>query len=42
MLTLEGRGAEHERDVPFGVVVDALDDHVATLSTSGWRRSGPT
>jgi hypothetical protein len=32
MLALEGRGAEHERDVPFGVVVDALDDHVATLA----------
>jgi DNA-binding NarL/FixJ family response regulator/tetratricopeptide (TPR) repeat protein len=32
MLVLEGRGVEHERDVPFGVVVDALDDHVATLA----------
>ena len=32
LLVLEGRGAEHERDVPFGVVVDALDEHVATLS----------
>lgn len=31
MLVLEGRGAEHEQDVPFGVVVDALDDHVASL-----------
>ena len=28
---LDGRAAEHERDVPFGLVVDALDDHVATL-----------
>jgi DNA-binding CsgD family transcriptional regulator len=31
MLVLGGRAAEHERDVPFGLVVDALDDHVATL-----------
>ena len=28
---LDGRAAEHERDVPFGLVIDALDDHVATL-----------
>jgi predicted ATPase len=32
MLVLEGRCAEHERDVPFGVVIDALDEHVATLA----------
>ena len=31
LLVLDGRAAEHERDVPFGLVVDALDDHVATL-----------
>ncbi|MDA0142356.1 ATP-binding protein, partial [Solirubrobacter deserti] len=31
-LVLEGRGAEHERDVPFGIVIDALDDHVAGLA----------
>jgi DNA-binding NarL/FixJ family response regulator len=31
MLVLEGRAAEHERDLPFGLVVDAFDDHVATL-----------
>ena len=31
MLTLAGSGAEHEREVPFGVVIDALDDHVATM-----------
>ncbi len=30
MLVLRGRGAEHERAVPFGVVVDAFDDCVAT------------
>jgi DNA-binding CsgD family transcriptional regulator/tetratricopeptide (TPR) repeat protein len=27
--TLEGRGTEFERDVPFGVVIDALDRRVA-------------
>ena len=31
MLVLEGRAAEHERDVPFAVAVDALDSHVAGL-----------
>jgi DNA-binding NarL/FixJ family response regulator len=31
MLVLAARAAEHERDVPFGVVVDALDDHVAAM-----------
>jgi DNA-binding CsgD family transcriptional regulator/tetratricopeptide (TPR) repeat protein len=31
MLVLEGRAAEHERDVPFGLAIDALDDHVAGL-----------
>ena len=30
-VALSGRAAEHERDVPFGLVIDALDDHVATL-----------
>jgi DNA-binding NarL/FixJ family response regulator len=31
MLVLAARAAEHEQDVPFGLVVDALDDHVATF-----------
>ena len=30
-LVLVGRGAELERDLPFGIWVAALDDHVATL-----------
>ena len=38
---LEGRGAEHERDVPFGVVIDALDEHVATLSPRRVETVGP-
>ncbi len=28
-VVLTGRGAELERDLPFGVWVDALDDHAA-------------
>ncbi len=31
MLVLDGRASEHERDVPFGVLVDALDDAVSTV-----------
>ncbi|HWC25929.1 MAG TPA: AAA family ATPase, partial [Solirubrobacteraceae bacterium] len=31
LLVLAGRGAEHERDLAFGLAVDALDDHVSTL-----------
>jgi ATP/maltotriose-dependent transcriptional regulator MalT len=30
-LVLGGRGAEYERDVPFGAVLDALDDYLASL-----------
>ncbi len=30
-LVLAGHCAEPERDIPFGVVVDALDDHLGTL-----------
>jgi DNA-binding CsgD family transcriptional regulator len=30
-LVLSGRGAEFERDIPFGLWVDALDDHVDAL-----------
>ena len=30
-LALVGRGSEMERDLPFGVWVAALDDHVAGL-----------
>jgi DNA-binding NarL/FixJ family response regulator len=41
MLVLEGRAAEHERSVPFGLVVDALDDHVATLHPRRVETVGP-
>lgn len=30
-LVLTGRGAEFERDIPFGVWIDALDDHTGSL-----------
>lgn len=32
-LVLSGRGTELERDLPFGVVRDALDDHLASLGS---------
>jgi len=41
MLVLVGRAAEHERDVPFGTIVDALDDHVATLHPRRIEELGP-
>jgi DNA-binding CsgD family transcriptional regulator len=41
MLVLAGRAAEHERDVPFGLVVDALDDHVATMHHRRVETIGP-
>ena len=28
---LEGRAAEFERDIPFGLIVDALNDYLASL-----------
>ena len=31
LRVLDGRGAEQERDVPFALAVDALDDQIATL-----------
>lgn len=41
LLVLEGRAAEHDRDVPFGVVVDALDEHVGTLNPARLATIGP-
>ncbi|MDW5594797.1 BREX system ATP-binding domain-containing protein [Conexibacter stalactiti] len=41
VLVLEGRAAEHERDVPFGAIVDALDDHVAALHPRRIEELGP-
>ncbi len=41
LLVLHGRAAEHERDVPFGAVIDALDDHVAGFSPRRLQDLGP-
>ena len=41
LLVLDGRCAKHERDVPFGVVIDALDEHVATLAPRRVATVGP-
>jgi predicted ATPase len=30
-LTLDGRAAEFERDIPFGLIVDALNDYLGSL-----------
>ena len=30
-LVLDGRAAEFERDIPFGLVVDALNDYLGSL-----------
>lgn len=38
---LRGRAAEHERDVPFGLVADALDDTVAGLHDRRLESLGP-
>jgi DNA-binding NarL/FixJ family response regulator len=37
-LVLAGRGTEFEVDVPFGIFVEALDDHVAALGAESVRR----
>ena len=39
-LVLTGRGAEYERDVPFGLVVDALDDYLGSLDRNRFARLG--
>jgi len=33
-VVLRGRGTELESDVPFGIVIDAFDDHLAALGES--------
>lgn len=41
MLVLRGRAAEHEREVPFALVIDALDDHVAAMGARRVESLGP-
>jgi len=33
-LVLDGRAAEFEQDVPFGVIIDALNDYLASLDST--------
>jgi len=40
-LVLSGRAAQLERDLPFGVVVDALDEYLASLEARRLSRLGP-
>jgi DNA-binding CsgD family transcriptional regulator len=40
-LVLDGRAAEFEHDVPFGVIIDALNDYLGTLASSLVRRLEP-
>ena len=39
-LVLPGRAAEFERELPFGLLVDALDDYLATLDHRKLERAG--
>ena len=41
LVILAGRAAEFEQEMPFGVVVDALDDHVEAGSPGLAARLGP-
>ncbi|HVF77711.1 MAG TPA: AAA family ATPase [Solirubrobacteraceae bacterium] len=41
LLVLSGSAAEHERDLAFGLAVDALDDHVSTLHPRQLQTLGP-
>lgn len=40
-LVLEGSAAEFESDLPYGIVLDAVDDYLATVSPTLLRRLAP-
>jgi ATP/maltotriose-dependent transcriptional regulator MalT len=40
LLVLSGRAAEHEHEVPFSLLIDALDEHVATMHPSRIEAAG--
>src|SRR5690349_17537767 len=40
LQVLTGRAVEHEREVPYALIVDALDDHVASLGAARLRAVG--
>ena len=37
-LTLVGRAAEYERELPFGLVIDAVDPYLAALDSQAYER----
>ncbi|HEX8647419.1 MAG TPA: AAA family ATPase [Thermoleophilaceae bacterium] len=41
LLVLSGRAAEHERDVPYGLVIDALDEAASSLGPARMEAAGP-
>ncbi|HEV2812061.1 MAG TPA: ATP-binding protein, partial [Solirubrobacteraceae bacterium] len=41
LRVLEGRAAEHERDVPFALAIEALDDAAEALGPSRFASLGP-
>lgn len=41
LLVVAGRASEHERDVPFSLLIDALDAHVALLNPARVAAAGP-
>src|SRR3954468_4218807 len=41
LLTLPGRAAEHEREIPFALAVAALDEHAGTLHPTRVEALGP-
>jgi predicted ATPase/DNA-binding CsgD family transcriptional regulator len=40
-LVLSGRASELERELPFGLVVDAFDTYLASLDARDWERIAP-
>ncbi len=41
LQVLAGKAVEHERELPYGLIVDALDDHVASRGPAWVRAAGP-
>ena len=41
LLVLTGRGVEHERELPFGLAMDVLGEHVAALDRERLESLGP-
>jgi predicted ATPase len=41
LQVLTGRAVEHERDLPCGLIVEALDERVASIGDARLRAAGP-